>query len=342
MKKKIIMALVILGFATGCGKVPVMKDGDQAVVTFEKEGLNISATNLYEKIKVNYALSNLIDMVDTKIFSEKYADKTSEAEKSAEKQLEQIKTYYVDDKGKYDESALLKALNTYYGINSIKDFKEMLKLSYYRDLAVDDYAKESITDKEVEKYYKEKTVGDISCSHILISPNTTDKMSDDEKKKAEEEALNKAKEVIKKLNDGADFAKLAKEYSSDSSNASKGGDLGYFNTGDMVEEFETAAYKLKLNEYTKEPVKTKFGYHIILKTGEKEKASLEDSKKSIIEKLAKEKIDSDKTLSINALVELRKSYGMTIEDSELKSQYEKYISNQLLNATTSTSTSSNN
>ena len=61
-----------------------------------------------------------------------------------------------------------------------------------------------------------------------------------------------------------------------------------------------------------------------------------------MEKLAKEKIDSDKTLSINALVELRKSYGMTIEDSELKSQYEKYISNQLLNATTSTSTSSNN
>ena len=52
MKKKIIMALVILGFATGCGKVPVMKDGDQAVVTFEKEGLNISATNLYEKIKL--------------------------------------------------------------------------------------------------------------------------------------------------------------------------------------------------------------------------------------------------------------------------------------------------
>ena len=87
-----------------------------------------------------------------------------------------------------------------------------------------------------------------------------------------EEALNKAKEVIKKLNDGADFAKLAKEYSSDSSNASKGGDLGYFNTGDMAEEFETAAYKLKLNEYTKEPVKTKFGYHIILKTGEKGKS----------------------------------------------------------------------
>ncbi|UKI28980.1 MAG: peptidyl-prolyl cis-trans isomerase [Clostridium sp.] len=90
-------------------------------------------------------------------------------------------------------------------------------------------------------------------------------MSDDEKKKAEEEALNKAKEVIKKLNDGADFAKLAKEYSDDSSNASKGGDLGYFNTGAMVEEFEKAAYQLKLNEYTKEPVKNKVWISYYLK-----------------------------------------------------------------------------
>ncbi len=334
MKKKILMALVIIGFATGCGKVPVMKDGDNAVVSFEKEDLAISATDLYNKVKVNYALTSLIDMVDSKIFAEKYSDKESEAEKSAEDQFKKIKTYYVDDNGKYDEETLLSALNQYYGISTIKEFKEMLKLSYYRDLAVKDYAKESITDKEIETYYKDKIVGDISCSHILISPNTKDDMTDDEKKKAEEEALNKAKELIKKLDAGKDFATLAKENSDDSSNASKGGDLGYFNTGAMVEEFEKAAYQLKLNEYTKEPVKTKFGYHIILKTGEKEKASLEDSKETIISKLSAEKIENDKALSINALVELRKSYGMKIEDSELKSQYEKYISNQLLNATT--------
>lgn len=334
MKKKILMALVIIGFATGCGKVPVMKDGDNAVVSFEKEDLAISATDLYNKVKVNYALTSLIDMVDSKIFAEKYSDKESEAEKSAEDQFKKIKTYYVDDNGKYDEKTLLSALNQYYGISTIKEFKEMLKLSYYRDLAVKDYAKESITDKEIETYYKDKIVGDISCSHILISPNTKDDMKDDEKKKAEEEALNKAKELIKKLDAGEDFATLAKENSDDSSNASKGGDLGYFNTGAMVEEFEKSAYQLKLNEYTKEPVKTKFGYHIILKTGEKEKASLEDSKETIISKLSAEKIENDKALSINALVELRKSYGMKIEDSELKSQYEKYISNQLLNATT--------
>lgn len=334
MKKKILMALVIIGFATGCGKVPVMKDGDNAVVSFEKEDLAISATDLYNKVKVNYALTSLIDMVDSKIFAEKYSDKESDAEKSAEDQFKKIKTYYVDDNGKYDEKTLLSALSQYYGISTIKEFKEMLKLSYYRDLAVKDYAKESITDKEIETYYKDKIVGDISCSHILISPNTKDDMTDDEKKKAEEEALNKAKEIIKKLDAGKDFATLAKENSDDSSNASKGGDLGYFNTGAMVEEFEKAAYQLKLNEYTKEPVKTKFGYHIILKTGEKEKASLEDSKETIITKLSEDKIENDKALSINALVELRKSYGMKIEDSELKSQYEKYISNQLLNATT--------
>ena len=127
MKKKILMALVIIGFATGCGKVPVMKDGDNAVVSFEKEDLAISATDLYNKVKVNYALTSLIDMVDSKIFAEKYSDKESEAEKSAEDQFKKIKTYYVDDNGKYDEETLLSALNQYYGISTIKEFKEMLK-----------------------------------------------------------------------------------------------------------------------------------------------------------------------------------------------------------------------
>ena len=84
----------------------------------------------------------------------------------------------------------------------------------------------------------------------------------------------KLKDLIKKLNDGEDFATLAKENSDDTGSAANGGDLGYFNKGEMVKEFEDAAYNLKVNEYTKEPVKTTYGYHIILKTGEKDKAKL--------------------------------------------------------------------
>ena len=304
MKKKVLLSLLILGTLTGCGKIPKLANGEEAVVSFKKEETAISATDLYNNIKKKYALSSLIDMIDSKILLEKYADKASDAEKEADSQIENIKKYYVNEQGKYDEEQLLTAIKQIYGIDSLK----------------------------VEKYYKDEVAGDISAKHILITPKTTDDMSDEDKKKAEDEALKTAKEVINKLNKGEDFDKLAKEYSNDDSNKDNGGDLGYFNKGAMVEEFEKAAYALKLNTYTKEPVKTKFGYHIILKTGEKEKASLDSQKDTIREKLAKEKREADAAYAIEAMVEIRKSYGMKIQDDELAKQYETYISNQLLQA----------
>lgn len=332
MKKKILIALLILGCTAGCGKVPKLSDGKEAVVSFEDTKISISADDLYNEIKEKYALSSLIDMIDNSILLKEYPKSDSDAKKYADEQLESIKKYYVDDDGKYNEKSLLSALSQYYGISSLDEFKEMLKLTYYRNKAVDDYAKNSITDKQVQKYYDEEYVGDISCKHILIAPKTTDSMSDAEKKKAEEAALKTAKEVIKKLNDGAKFDDLAKEYSDDDSNKDKGGDLGYFNKGDMVTEFETAAYALKLNKYTTTPVKTKFGYHIILKTGEKEKEALDKVKDTIITTLADKAKEDDNTMQINALVELRKKYGMKIEDSSLSKQYSTYISNQILQA----------
>lgn len=332
MKKKILIALLILGCTAGCGKVPKLSGGKEAVVSFEDTKISISADDLYNEIKEKYALNSLIDMIDNSILLKEYPKSDSDAKKYADEQLESIKKYYVDDDGKYDEKSLLSALSQYYGISSLDEFKEMLKLTYYRNKAVDDYAKNSITDKQVQKYYDEEYVGDISCKHILIAPKTKDSMSDTEKKKAEEAALKTAKEVIKKLNDGAKFDDLAKEYSDDDSNKDKGGDLGYFNKGDMVTEFETAAYALKLNKYTTTPVKTKFGYHIILKTGEKEKEALDKVKDTIITTLADKAKEDDNTMQINALVELRKKYGMKIEDSSLSKQYSTYISNQILQA----------
>ena len=329
MKKKILVALLILGFASGCGKVPVLKNGEEAVVSFSNANLGISATDLYSEIKKKYALNSLIDMIDRQILLEKYPKEEENAKKYVNDQITNIKKYYVDDKGKYDESLLLEALYSYYGISTIDEFKTMLNLSYYREKAVDDYINEQITDKDIKKYYENEVVGDIACSHILITPNVTDDMTDDEKKAEEDKALKTAKEVIKKLKDGAKFADLAKEYSADGTK-DKGGDLGYFNKGDMVSEFETAAYKLKLNKYTTEPVKTQFGYHIILKTGEKEKDSLDNLKEEIKNTLANDMKTNDKTVQVNALVELRKSMKMNIEDDELEKQYSTYISNLLI------------
>lgn len=331
MKKKLLICLAVLGLTSGCGKVSTLPNGNDALVSFSNTNLGISAGDLYSEVK-STALSKLIDMIDTKILLDKYPDKSSDADKYVNEQYDLIKTNFKDDKGKFDEEALKEQIYAYYGITDIDKFKDIIRLNYYRTEAVNDYAKKSVTDKQIQKYYDENVYGDISCKHILITPAVTDNMSDEDKTKADKEALQKAKDIIKKLKNGESFDDLAKEYSDDTSNKDKGGDLGYFNTGDMLEEFEKAAFALKKGKYTTTPVKTKYGYHIILKTDEKEKPSLEDKKEEIIKTLSSEAKSKDTALSINALVELRKEYGMNIEDDEMSKLYSTYISNSLLSA----------
>ena len=303
MKKKLLICLAVLGLTSGCGKVSTLPNGDDALVSFSNTNLGISAGDLYSEVK-GTALSKLIDMIDTKILLDKYPDKSSDADKYVNEQYDLIKTNFKDDKGKFDEESLKEQIYAYYGITDIDKFKDIIRLNYYRTEAVNDYAKKSVTDKQIQKYYDENVYGDISCKHILITPAVTDDMSDEDKTKADKEALQKAKDIIKKLKNGESFDDLAKEYSDDTSNKDKGGDLGYFNTGDMLEEFEKAAFALKKGKYTTTPVKTKYGYHIILKTDEKEKPSLEDKKEEIINTLVSEAKSNDTALSINALVEL--------------------------------------
>lgn len=334
MKKKIIISLVIIFLITGCGKVPQLADGKEAIVSFKDSKLNISADDLYNELKDKHALNILIDMIDNTVLLAEYPDEAENAKKDAKEQLDNIKQYYVDENNKYDEKALIDALIQYYGINTIEEFEEMLILSYYRNKAIEDYGKAQITDKQIESYYKSDIVGDISAKHILIAVDAKEEMSDDEIKKLEDAALKKAKNIIKELDKGTSFDDLAKKNSDDKSNASDGGNLGDFNKGDMVVEFENAAYALKVNEYTKKPVKTKFGYHIILKTGQKDKPALKEVKDNIVETLSTELLTSDKTLSVNALIELRKAYGFKIEDSNVNKKYSTYTSNQLISLRT--------
>ncbi len=330
MKKKILLLVTLLLIVTGCGKVPKLSNGEEAMVSFDNKKLNISVDTLYNELKDKYAINILIDLIDSKILLDKYPDKDLDAKNYYKEQFESIKESYKDDNGKYDEDALLSDLAQYYGITTIKGYEEMVTLSYYRTLATEDYAKDQITDKEIKNYYKDEVDGDISAKHILISSKVTEEMSKKEIEKAEAAALKKAKEVIKKLDDGEKFDDLAKEYSDDKSNSDKGGDLGYFNKGDMVEEFEKAAYALKTKEYTKTPVKTSYGYHIILKTDQKEKKELKEIKKDIIDKLSKKLLEKDKTMPVNALADLRKEYGFKIEDSDLNKKFSSFISNRLL------------
>lgn len=321
MKKKIlggaILALGLVLLTTGCGKTK-LKNGEE--VAIKVNGENITADTLYNELREKYAKYLIINDIDKKIFDTIYKN-DEEIEKQVNEQFE----YY---KSQYSQSgSSLEDVIKNYGYKNVKEFKDELKLNIQRSKAVDDYLKDNIKDSEIQKYYDENYAGDISAKHILIKV----KASDSDEGLSDEEALNKANDLISKLNDGADFSELAKENSDDTGSASNGGDLGYFNKGQMVKEFEDAAYSLGVNEYTKEPVKTTYGYHIILKTGEKDKKALNDAKEEIKEKILATKKE-DTTAQVTALDKIRKNYGLKFKDSKLKSIYKEYIDEQLENA----------
>ncbi len=306
----VVMAGLLL--TTGCGKTK-LKNGEE--VAIKVNGKNITADTLYNELRKKYAKNIIVDDIDKKIFEVMYKD-DKDIEDKVNKQIEYIKNQYSDN---YEET--LKN----YGYEDEDELKDQLRLNFQREQAIDDYIKDNITEKELKKYYDEEVAGDISAKHILIKV----KSATDSEGLEDEEAKKKAKEIIKKLDDGEDFEKLAKENSNDPGSASNGGDLGYFNKGDMVKEFEEAAYDLRINEYTKEPVKTSYGYHIILKTGEKEKGKYSKIKKDLKKKLVEKKKEEDKTIEITALDEIRKNYKLKFKDSKLKKIYKEYIDEQI-------------
>ena len=315
--------LVISLMLTGCGKAKV-KNGEEVAVSIK--GTKITATNYYEAIKEK-EISELIDMIDKGLLNKEY--KTDDEEKEEiEKQITQLKSNFNNDEEQYKS-----AIKQYFGVESEKELKEMLKLEYKRNKAIKDYISKNLTKKEINDYYEENVVGQIKASHILITADVKDNATEEEKTKAEEAAYKKAKKLIKNLDDGKDFAELAKKNSKDEASAVNGGDLGFFDPSDMVEEFANAVKELKDGEYTKEPVKTKYGYHIILRVEQKDKEKLEDVKKDIKEKLTDKKLEEDSTLYYKALMEYRESKKLKWNDSKLKKAYEDYMNNLISNAT---------
>ena len=320
MKKVLICSFMVLLLVTGCGKVPKLQDGKDAVVNLKDGG--ISVDDLYHKMKKSYALNVLINMIDEKILNAKYKSDDEET-KYIDNMYSQVEMYYnYFYKSQY--SSFENYILSQYGATTTEELREVFALDYKRTKAVEDYAKSLVTDKEIQEYYDKEVVGDIKASHILITVETKDNATDDEKAAADEKAQKTVKEVIEKLKNGEDFAELVKQYSKDE-NAGEDGDLGFFNDGDMVDEFFEAAKKLKVGEYTTEGVKTQYGYHIIKKTEEKEKESLDKWKDKIVEKLGKEKQDADKNINYKALIQLREDNNIEINDIELKEQYENYV-----------------
>lgn len=331
MKKKktllfLSLLLIVAFITTGCGKETDLKNGAKVAVSVDSG--KFTASEYYDEIKTDN-ISKLVNMIDKSIFEKKYK-KSNEEDEAVKKQINQIKQYY----GK-DESTYKNVLQSYFGVESESELEDSLRLEYKKNLAVKDYIKKNIKDDEIQKYYNENIYGQVKASHILISSKVKDNATDEEKTKAENKAKKKAEKIIKQLNEGADFKELAKKYSSDDATASNGGDLGYFDLDDMTEEFSNAVKKLNKDEYTKEPVKTTYGYHIILKTGEKDKPKLKKVKSDIIDKLTEQKLNNSKTLYYETLMDIRNENGIKWNDDTLKKAYEDYMNNLMKQANSS-------
>lgn len=315
MKKTMIISLCFIAIMmTGCGSVAKIKNGEEIVAAIK--GTTITADTLYKQMKSRYAKDLLINMIDKTILDTVY--KTDETMTTTiNNQISSYKEQLGDN--------FLATVKSQLNLDTEAELFDYLLLNYKKNEATKAFVKKNITEAEINNYYATTTVGDIKASHILIKPNVTDSMTDEQKTAKENEALNLAKQIITKLNNGEKFADLAKKYSSDGS-ASKGGDLGWFNKGDMVAAFEDAAYALEKGKYTTTPVKSDYGYHVILKTDLKAKAALKDVRDDIIDSLVTSKLSvSDNTYQTQALIALRKEYKLDIKDSEVKAQYDAYM-----------------
>ena len=125
-----------------------------------------------------------------------------------------------------------------------------------------------ITEEIVEEYYKENmetlfTIpARVRVSHILSIFPWIEDTSLEENDQTKETVREKIEFVEEQLEKGAEFGDMAREYSDDTATSADGGDLGFITKGQMVEEFEKAAFSLKVGEISG-IVETQFGYHIL-------------------------------------------------------------------------------
>jgi peptidyl-prolyl cis-trans isomerase C len=140
-------------------------------------------------------------------------------------------------------------------------------------------------DADLQKFYDahKAEYEQVHARHILIH---TKPLSAGQKEQSDADALAKAQELRKKIMDGADFAAVASQESDDAGSKVKGGDLGTFKRGQMVPQFEQAAFTLKVGELS-EPVKTQYGYHLI-KVESREAKSFEESKPELEKRVGPE------------------------------------------------------
>ncbi|HLR89090.1 MAG TPA: peptidylprolyl isomerase, partial [Atopostipes sp.] len=254
--KRIVIAVM---FTVAILGLVACSSGDSEVVVKTNVG-DISKEEFYDALKDRVGEQVLQEIVTIKILEDKYTvdDKDVDEEvDTAKEQLGEQFDMWLTSQGYQDEDA----------------FRELVRVNLLFDEAV--YGEVEVSEEEIQEYY-DRLSEEVEAEHILV----------------EDEEL--ANEIKDKLDDGEDFAELAKEYSTDPGSAEEGGKLGVVPIGEFVPEFEDAVYTLDVDAIS-DPVQSDHGYHIIKVTDKRdvseEVGSLEDNETTIISTLRQQKID---------------------------------------------------
>ena len=167
MKKKLVALCAIMLLASGCGKVPKLDNGKDAIVSF-KNGDKISVDDFYSKLKDDMGLNTLITMIDTYICETEFKDYKDTASKNAQAYIDA----FIEQYGGKDK--FLEALQSQTNYQTIDAYQNYLYLANLQSHAIEEYAKTKITDKEIKAYYDDEAIGDMEINHILITADVKD------------------------------------------------------------------------------------------------------------------------------------------------------------------------
>ena len=251
----ILGVLALMLVTTGCsslvgGKWAVKVNGEsifikdydarvaEAQTIYENQGMKFDTDQ--GKAALPQIKSQLLDrMIEGKLIAQEVKNQKLDPENAKVKGQEDIIKKNIGDDTKFQDTLKQQGMTE----PELKNF-----LAVYEKVTADvkvpsDSDVKAFFDKNIANYSQPESV---KARHILV--------------KTEDEA----KAIIVQLKAGADFAKLAKDKSIEAGAKDSGGDLGTFTRGQMVPEFEAAAFAQKVGTFSAEPVKTEFGYHVIL------------------------------------------------------------------------------
>ncbi|EOD00014.1 peptidylprolyl isomerase [Caldisalinibacter kiritimatiensis] len=265
----IITLLALMLVVSACsngGKV-----SDNSVVA-KVNGESITKDELYEALVKQNGEKVLEGLITEKVIE------LEAAKENIKVSQEEIDNRISDIIGEYGDEEQFKQMVESYGytMDDVKnDIKRSIKIEKLLEPQIE------ISEEEMKAFFEQNkqsfgTEEQVKASHILV------------------ESEEQAREIKEKLDANEDFAKLAKEYSIDTYSAENGGDLGFFKRGEMVPEFEEAAFSLEVGEIS-EPVKSQFGYHIIKVEDKKEakEPNYEESKEKVRETIFQQKVSAE-------------------------------------------------